>query len=393
MDKALPLDRFADAVADDLAGRLAASGLYPRRAGRWSIRGSRAISGPKASAPLFVLPQRWTDDFIPMTITPPPKELVRVMVSRSRAAHSRSRAARRAGRPRPRRRSRPVVEEVAFEYLKAGAATSSRSSGASTEDDRGRGREADLQAAAPGRFRDRPPLRRPRRGRPRSRCRRGWPGTKSPTHVRCPDGRACSARSASAPRPALRGAARGGLEEEEARVGKFPRVARRAPGLGACPRGDGAATAWLAADRYGRLVAARQLRSPRRRTAAPATQQSGMAVDVWSRDWWAGTRYAARPLQDRRPRRRDRRGGEGVGRWPGPRRGPPQARLPLRGQRTQLGNRGDLDGPRTLSGQGRRVSRRAPGGVGRGAVVGSIGGEGPSGAFAPSSRVRPIAVD
>ncbi len=47
-----------------------------------------------------------------------------------------------------------------------------------------------------------------------------------------------------------------------------------------------------AADRYGRLVALGSF-AVRAKDCRSCHQQSGMAVDVWSRDWWAGTRYAA----------------------------------------------------------------------------------------------------
>jgi len=82
MDHAVPVERFAASVSDDLAGRLVESGLYVKEA-RAMVNTWRAsyftTEGVRA---LFVLPQAWTDRFIPMTINPPPDELVRVMVGR-----------------------------------------------------------------------------------------------------------------------------------------------------------------------------------------------------------------------------------------------------------------------------------------------------------------------
>ena len=78
----MPIERFAASVADDLAGRLVESGLYPKEA-RAMVNTWRASyfmsDGVRA---LFVLPQAWTDRFIPLRITPQPDELVRVMVGR-----------------------------------------------------------------------------------------------------------------------------------------------------------------------------------------------------------------------------------------------------------------------------------------------------------------------
>jgi tetratricopeptide (TPR) repeat protein len=106
MTESLALDEFSAKIADDLAGRLAGSGLYPQEA---RLKSQQPISpaGPfhwaglytkearamvntwrtsyfqtDGTRVLFVLPQKWTDTFIPMKITPTPKELVRVMVGR-----------------------------------------------------------------------------------------------------------------------------------------------------------------------------------------------------------------------------------------------------------------------------------------------------------------------
>lgn len=82
MDGALPLDQFADKLADDLAGRLVESGLYAKEARAMVETWKTSYFKTEGVRALFVLSQRWTDAFIPMKITPKPKDLVRVMVGR-----------------------------------------------------------------------------------------------------------------------------------------------------------------------------------------------------------------------------------------------------------------------------------------------------------------------
>jgi hypothetical protein len=106
MAESLPLDQFTAKIADDLAGRLTGSSLYTKES-RLSSQQPKSPAGPfnwaglyakEARAMvntwrtsyfqteglrlLFVLPQKWTDEFIPMTVAPQPKEVVRVMVGR-----------------------------------------------------------------------------------------------------------------------------------------------------------------------------------------------------------------------------------------------------------------------------------------------------------------------
>ncbi len=82
MDRALPLARFADAMADDLAARLTESGLYPREARAMVNTWKTSYFQNDGVRVLFVLPQSWTDATIPMRIHPRPGKLVRVMVGR-----------------------------------------------------------------------------------------------------------------------------------------------------------------------------------------------------------------------------------------------------------------------------------------------------------------------
>jgi hypothetical protein len=82
MDAAQPIDRFADTVATDLAARLVANGLYAKEARAMVNTWRTSYFKTDGIRVLFVLPQSWTDRFIPMTINPKPDELVRVMVGR-----------------------------------------------------------------------------------------------------------------------------------------------------------------------------------------------------------------------------------------------------------------------------------------------------------------------
>jgi hypothetical protein len=82
MDRAQAIDRFADTVANDLAARLVANGLYAKEARAMVQTWRTSYFMSDGVRVLFVLPQSWTDRFIPMTIDPKPDELVRVMVGR-----------------------------------------------------------------------------------------------------------------------------------------------------------------------------------------------------------------------------------------------------------------------------------------------------------------------
>ena len=82
MDGAQPVARFAETVADDLAARLVANGLYAKEARAMVNTWRTSYFTTAGIRVLFVLPQSWTDRFIPMTIAPRPDELVRVMVGR-----------------------------------------------------------------------------------------------------------------------------------------------------------------------------------------------------------------------------------------------------------------------------------------------------------------------
>jgi hypothetical protein len=82
MDGAQQVDRFAADLADHLASRLEAHGLYAPEARAMVNTWRTSYFTTDGLRVLFVLPQSWTDRFIPMTTDPRPDELVRVMVGR-----------------------------------------------------------------------------------------------------------------------------------------------------------------------------------------------------------------------------------------------------------------------------------------------------------------------
>jgi hypothetical protein len=82
MDRSLPLAEFTEAIADDLAARLTESGLYAKESRAMVNTWKTSYFQNDGIRVLFVLPQSWTDSFIPIRIFPKPREVVRVMVGR-----------------------------------------------------------------------------------------------------------------------------------------------------------------------------------------------------------------------------------------------------------------------------------------------------------------------
>ncbi|MGH9199798.1 MAG: hypothetical protein ACRD2A_01005 [Vicinamibacterales bacterium] len=82
MDRALPIDQFADRIAGDVEGRLVESGLYEKEARAMVNTWRSSYFKTDGIRVLFVLPQSWTDGYVPMRIQPAPSQLVRVMVGR-----------------------------------------------------------------------------------------------------------------------------------------------------------------------------------------------------------------------------------------------------------------------------------------------------------------------
>lgn len=81
-DESLPLAEFTRRIGDDLAARLVESGLFAKEARAMVNTWTNSYFQADGIRVLFVLPQKWTDAFIPMAVVPTPKSLVRVMVGR-----------------------------------------------------------------------------------------------------------------------------------------------------------------------------------------------------------------------------------------------------------------------------------------------------------------------
>jgi hypothetical protein len=82
MDGARPLEEFSQRLGDELATRLVASGLFSKEARAMVNTWRSSYFQTEGIRVLFVLPRESTDALIPMTITPAPSALVRVMVGR-----------------------------------------------------------------------------------------------------------------------------------------------------------------------------------------------------------------------------------------------------------------------------------------------------------------------
>ena len=82
MEAASPVADFTRKIAADLANRLTESGLFAKEARAMVNTWTSSYFQTDGIRVLFVLPQSWTDSFIPMTVSPPPRQTVRVMVGR-----------------------------------------------------------------------------------------------------------------------------------------------------------------------------------------------------------------------------------------------------------------------------------------------------------------------
>lgn len=82
MSEAVPVAEMSNRLADQLAGRLVESGLFAKEARAMVNTWKSSYFHSSGIRILFVLPQVWTDRFIPMRIVPQPRQIVRVMVGR-----------------------------------------------------------------------------------------------------------------------------------------------------------------------------------------------------------------------------------------------------------------------------------------------------------------------
>lgn len=78
-----PLAEFTTKLCDELASRLVESGLYEKEARAMVNTWRSSYFQTPGIRALFVMPQAWTDEFIPLKITPKPKSTVRIMVGRT----------------------------------------------------------------------------------------------------------------------------------------------------------------------------------------------------------------------------------------------------------------------------------------------------------------------
>jgi hypothetical protein len=82
MPAARPMPEFVEAISNDLVRRLVQSGLFEKEARAMANTWRSSYFESEGIRALFVLPQAWTDRFIPMYLDPKPARVVRVMVGR-----------------------------------------------------------------------------------------------------------------------------------------------------------------------------------------------------------------------------------------------------------------------------------------------------------------------
>lgn len=83
LDDARPIAECTAKISDDLVNRLGQSGLFPKEAHAMVNTWKHSYFESDGVRVLYVLPQSWTDKFLPMTLDPKPNVLVRVMVGRT----------------------------------------------------------------------------------------------------------------------------------------------------------------------------------------------------------------------------------------------------------------------------------------------------------------------
>lgn len=83
MADAQPIADVTAKIAEDLANRLTQSGLFPKEARAMVSTWRQSYFETDGVRVLYILPQAWTEAFLPMTLSPKPAALVRVMVGRT----------------------------------------------------------------------------------------------------------------------------------------------------------------------------------------------------------------------------------------------------------------------------------------------------------------------
>lgn len=74
---------FAKQLGNQMEQALVQAGLYPREAAAMVQTWSKSWFTEDGVRVLYILPRQWTDETLPLTLNPPPKELARVMVGRA----------------------------------------------------------------------------------------------------------------------------------------------------------------------------------------------------------------------------------------------------------------------------------------------------------------------
>jgi hypothetical protein len=81
--KAVSLSQFHDSVAPELTRALVAEGLYPREASAMVKTWDDSWFNEQGVRVLYILPRHWTDETLPLKLSPAPRESSRVMVGRA----------------------------------------------------------------------------------------------------------------------------------------------------------------------------------------------------------------------------------------------------------------------------------------------------------------------
>lgn len=81
--KRAPLGRMADQLGRQLESALTKEGLYEREASAMVKTWRESWFEEEGSRVIYLLPRAWTDETLPLTIKPEPREIVRVMVGRA----------------------------------------------------------------------------------------------------------------------------------------------------------------------------------------------------------------------------------------------------------------------------------------------------------------------
>ncbi len=114
---AQPLSAFTTKISDELAIRLGQSGLFPKEARAMVNTWRHSYFESDGIRVLYILPQSWTESFLPMILSPKPNVLVRVMVGRTELLTP-EREAQAASAVRELASTAAARREKAFDWLR-----------------------------------------------------------------------------------------------------------------------------------------------------------------------------------------------------------------------------------------------------------------------------------